>query len=82
MLNDNTEAMFNAKSYDVGYALGANDLPRAATAVGVMIGLTAAELPEADARAFFCSVFDFNVNDADEIANVASYVIRIRSNLD
>lgn len=68
--------MFNAKAQDFGFHVGAGDLPRAATALGVLIGLTAATLPADEAHSFFAATFNVDPNSLDDMTAAAAYVTR------
>lgn len=82
MTTDHLTSMFTTKHREMELALDENDLPRAAAAVGVLIGLVIADLPETEAVRFFSSYVYFDAGDDETIYAAAERCIRWRSYLD
>lgn len=77
VLMDNTTRtnMFQAKSTDLGNAFSTQDTARAASILGVMIGMTVSLLPDDDAMSFFRSVYDLDsTTPQDVLENAAGFV--------
>lgn len=74
---DKIDKLFDDASLRLGYALGSGDTYAAATQLGMIAGITLAELPDDERPAFYGAMVNVNQSDIEEIGNAAAYVTRV-----